>query len=205
MPASVAKIFNVFEIMSLHTIKWCTNIDSREPGIYIVSLSKNPEWLSNTPITPHFNRNVIKRWIETVPNFRIDSEPPSVQSIEKRLKEFWLPDESILYIGKAPKRKNGDALGNRISEYYETKIGLGSPHSGGQWLKTLSNLSDLYLHYGISNNPSSIEVEMFRYFMDNVAEFTRRQLRDSSLPLPFANIRFTPGRDKNTGMKNQRL
>jgi hypothetical protein len=119
------------------------------------------------------------------------------------LSKFWLPDESILYIGKAPKRSNGTGISKRVSEYYSTPIGKGSPHSGVQWLKVLKNIDAFTVYYGVCESPALIEYEMLNFFMNNVSTSTRLKLWDKNFPLPFANIRNKG--DKKHGLKNQRL
>ena len=96
-----------------------------------------------------------------------------------------------MYIGKAPQRKNGDEISQRVIEYYTHEIGNRRHHSGGQWIKTLKNLETFMVYYGIWGNPSEIEKKMLRFFKNN----------NQSL-IPFANIRFKG--DKKHGFKNQR-
>ena len=50
-----------------------------------------------------------------------------------------------------------------------------------------------------------VETDMLSRFMDAVSSKTLSKLKDKDLPLPFANIGFTPGRNKMHGMKKQRL
>ena len=124
-------------------------------------------------------------------------------NVKNRLAEFWLPDESILYIGKASTRKNGSGISKRIREYFSTTIGDGGPHSGGQWVKSLANLNTLTVYYGVCDDPNEIEVQMLQFFMCNVSKTTLEGLYDKRLPIPFANIKVT--RNKSHGFKNQRL
>ncbi len=118
------------------------------------------------------------------------------------MSEFWLADESILYIGKAPKRSNDKGLSNRVHEYYKTPIGRRSPHSGGQWIKVLKNLDEMFVYCGLCDDPTEIEQGMLKYFMDNVSDASLSKLYDKNLPLPFANIKFNG--NKKHGMYNQR-
>lgn len=204
MPISVKSIFENSAMNSFQKVSWGSSIEDKNEGVYIVSTSPDPEKNLGTSVNPNFKEEVIEKWIQELPNFKIDNVEPTLEVIKNRLNEFWLPDENILYIGKAKKRINGEALGKRISEYYITEMGDGTPHSGGQWLKTLSNLPKLFVYYGYSCNPAEAEKQMLKYFMQKVSKETLQHLRDKNLPLPFANIRYKPGKDKNHGMKNQR-
>lgn len=203
MPTTVKQLFDAFEIKNFNKITWRTKFSDNNEGIYIVSLSpfydKN---LSSSSLI--FDDINLKYWIDKLPDFTIDGVKPTVQTLKKRLSEFWLNDESILYIGKAPKRSNGDGMSNRVEEYYRTKLGDRSPHSGGQWLKTLANENSLTVFYGQIKNSSGIEVKMFDYFMKNISQISLMNLRDKIYPLPFANLRYKSRIDKDHGLENQR-
>jgi len=147
---------------------------------------------------PIFNDHEISKWIEKIPSFTIDKKKASIQTIKERLKQFWLPDESILYIGKV-KRANQTGLGVRIHEYFETEIGDRGPHSGGQWIKVLKNINSLNVFYGHADDPKDIEDKMLTFFRERVSNKTKNLL----FYIPFANIRHHG--DKKHGMKNQRL
>jgi hypothetical protein len=197
-------MFTDHGIKKIHKTSWNTTVDDSNEGIYVISSSSDPDKNLGTSLKPIFNEIQIKNWIQKLPDFQIDGLKPTLEVVKKRLEDFWLPDENVLYIGKAPKRKNGEAIGNRIREYYITELGNGSPHSGGQWIKTLKNLNSFFVYYGYTSSSDDIERKMLTSFMDGVSDETKRILRDKSLPLPFANIRYKPRNDKNHGMKNQR-
>lgn len=133
--------------------------------------------------------NILKEWIDKVEGFTIDkSLIHDFELIKNRLSQFWLNDESILYIGKAQIRKRGKGLGNRIQEYYDTVFGEKKPHAGGHWIKTLSNLKDLYVYYIECSNSPKIENDMMKIFESSVSETSRKQLFGTGVILPFANL-----------------
>lgn len=204
MPTTIQELFDTFNVKKINKVPWSSKIIDNYEGIYIVSLS--PCYEENLPISfPSFDNAIIKMWIDNLSGFTIDNIKPTVHSLKKRLNEFWLEDESILYIGKASKRNVDDGVGNRVDEYYRTKIGSRSPHSGGQWLKTLTNIKSMTVFYGNVNDSASVEIEMFDYFISKVSETSLSKLRDKKYPLPFANLRYKTGVDKNSGLKNQRF
>lgn len=204
MPTTVKEIFNKFNIADIYQVKWGNCIFDANQGIYIVSSSSLPHENSGLIEIPIFCEQILKKWIDKLSNFLIDNCKVNLVSLKSRLGEFWLPDENILYIGRAKKRRNNSGLGVRIHEYYETDIGESGPHSGGQWLKTLKNIDSLYVYYGYCDLPVEIESQMLEYFMSNVSSKSKIKLKDKNLPLPFANIRYKRGSDKNHAMKNQR-
>jgi len=198
MPTTINKIFENAGIKKINRIPWGNSFTDNNQGVYVVALNEEI-------ITPDFDGVIIKSWIAKLPYFQIDNKIPTVELLKKRLMEFWLPDEQILYIGKAPNRTNGKGISNRIAEYYRTDIGNKSPHSGGQWIKTLKNLATATVYYGHTNNPDNTEITMLDFFMKNVSENTLNKLRDKNYPLPFANLRYKARIDKNHGLAKQRL
>jgi len=200
MPLTVNKLFETITTEKVYKVKWGTAPHLNIPGVYAVSLSNNPDENLNIISTPSFDVQQTIEWIKTCPKMQIDAAKVSnFKLLQERLEQFWFPDENILYIGKA-----GTSLRTRVSQYYSTKIGAGRPHSGGQWIKTLSNLNECYVYYCKSEQPAVDEDKLLHFFMDNISESTKQKLRDANLPLPFANIRHL-GKDKNHGLNNQRL
>lgn len=203
MPTTVKDLFEQHQIKNLKQIQWGTKFSDNETGIYIISTSNQPDQHLCLTDEPIFDDNQINHWINKLDCFLIDNEPPTIQNIKARLTQFWLPDESILYIGKAPKRSGGKGISNRIIEYYNTTIGDRGPHSGGQWIKVLKNIGSFTIYYGYTDKPDEVEKEMFEMFKENVSDSSLTKLYDKNQPLPFANIRCRG--DKKHGMKNQRL
>ncbi len=203
MPTTVQQLFDNFNIKDIQQVKWGTNFNEKSQGIYIVSTSRNPKENIEICDLPKFEDEQIILWINKVSGFKVDNKPATLTNVKNRLKDFWLPDENILYIGKAPNRKRGSGISKRVNEYYQTIIGNGSPHSGGQWIKTLKNLNTFTVHYGLCDKPDEIEDRMLELFMQNVSEESKKKLYDRNKPIPFANIKFKG--NKIHGLKNQRL
>jgi hypothetical protein len=91
-----------------------------------------------------------------------------------------------------------------VRQYYTTPLGARSPHAGGHWLKTLTNLEELFVHYAPVPDPNSAERAMLNRFCVKVSEETREALFDPARPLPFANLDW-PGRGaKRHGIRGSR-
>jgi hypothetical protein len=200
---TVRQLFNKVGISDFHQVKWGTTFSEKKQGVYVVSTSNNPDKHLGLADRPNFDDQQIKLWINKLPDFQVDGVPATLTNIKNRLADFWFPDESILYIGKAPTRKSGSGISKRVSEYFSTVLGNGGPHSGGQWIKTLKDLDTFTVYYSSCDNPSEIEHKMLNIFMENVSKTTLKTLYDKQLPIPFANIKITG--NKNHGLKNQRL
>lgn len=200
MPISVSQLFNILHIENKGSEKWGTPIDNYCAGIYIISTAPDPQVIDNVSAVPKFDNNKINEWIERVGKMTIDGEKATLDSIKARLSQFWLPDENILYIGQA----NDQTLKKRTRQFYNQKIGKKGSHAGGFWLLTLSNLTDLYVHFGDCMEPKKIETIMQEHFIKQVSKESLALLKDVTLPLPFANVRFK-GKDKNHGFNYHKI
>lgn len=156
------------------------------PGVYIVSLDSSSS-------EPEFSDEVIKVWIDLATNILIDGHSPTIKEIRDRLSSFWLPDETVLYIGQTTKQ----TLRQRIKQFYDHTVGCTKPHRGGQWIHTLANIGDLNIHWCTVKNPIDVEQKLLAYFMDNISEESRNSLYDPSIPLPFANLEYLTHQHKH--------
>lgn len=201
MPTTITQLISKFNLPNVGRVKWFEKIQTESEGIYIVSLSDNPNCNSGTLNDLPISKDIIEKWIAKVNGFELDKvKTHDSELIIQRLSKFWLPDENILYIGKAPLRKNGKGLANRINEFYNTEYGNKRPHAGGHWLKSLNVLNDLFIYYLTTTNSDKIEKELLKYFCKNVTERTRKILKDKELPLPFGNLELNKGQIKNHGL-----
>ena len=201
MPTTVNQLSDSYNLPLAKRVKWNERISTQDEGIYIVSMSeesgRNNGILNNPPIS----RDIIRKWIKKVDGFEIDKiKTFDPDKVIERLSQFWLPDENILYIGKAPKRSSGTGIGTRVREYYNTDYGEKSPHAGGHWLKSLTILHELFVYYTTCEDPGIIEKDMLRFFCNDVSEATISNLKDKELPLPFANLQLRRGQVKNHGL-----
>jgi hypothetical protein len=187
-------------------VRWCQPLPDQRCGVYVVSLSvsstdKYDCLLRNAPI----DVGKVQAWIENVPRLRLDLLPPTPEKLTERLSRFWLPDESILYIGKAGPSASRH-LSKRVDEYYSTPLGDSGPHAGGRWIQTLlpSVLENLRVYWAATSDPVGAEDALMRTFIHNVSIQTRESLHDPNHPFPFANLEYrTGGRRciKNHGIK----
>jgi hypothetical protein len=197
LPTSVAEIFSRVSLSIKGRVRWGGKILDDRPGVYVVSLASNPDDINNkygdkAPI----GIEIIQKWISTVPTLTMDGKRPNPNELKNRLAGFWFRDETILYIGKA-----GTSLHTRVGQYYQTPLGDKRPHAGGHWLKTLFVLSDLYIHWAITNMPEEEEFKMLSSYIENVSKISRENMADPQRPFPFANLEFPKGNRKDHGIK----
>lgn len=189
MPSSVTELLKNAGLSPSDPVSWGNRINDNGSGIYIISLSS---LIKQPPI----DLNAVKDWIDNVPTLTLDGHRPSPAALRKRLSEFWLPNEKILYIGKTKR-----SIRQRLNEFYRHCLGNRSPHAGGQWLKTLSNLDNLNVYWVATSEPEEIEKRLLNKFIENVSNKTRSNLRDGDLPLPFANLQLPVGRIRHHGIQ----
>lgn len=170
------------------------------PGVYAVSLSSNP--LDNGGLLPKasINEARVRAWMDRVPAFcfrgRLNPDPAEVAEV---LNEFWLPDENIVYIGKAT------CIRKRLDQLYRHKLGNRSPHAGGHWLKTLFNLGELYIHYctcPTADTAERKEDEALAAFKAQVSARWRRRIQNA---ISFATRAHPAGFPKQREIRNDVL
>ncbi|MFI5218893.1 MAG: hypothetical protein ACHQNT_05335 [Bacteroidia bacterium] len=182
----------------LRTIHWGEPIDNSSVGIYIVSTSSKPDANSNHFAAAPIDENKLRIWINKVKTICIDGSPnPTVAELKQRLNRFWLPDESIIYIGQT---ECSGGLKRRMLQYYKTELGDTKPHAGGHWIKTLKNLNQLFVHYISTMNPEQTEAKLMQNFVAQVSDSTRKKIGTHVLPLPFANLELEKWKRKNHGI-----
>ena len=69
-----------------------TRVRSDRPGVYLIEL---PAPAATAPI----DFNAVGRWIERVPALTLDGVQPTGRDLAARLHRFWLPAQTVLYIG----------------------------------------------------------------------------------------------------------
>ena len=198
MPSTIQDLLKQCELRHEGSVRWGSQVFESGPGVYIISLNQSPIGLNGTLEKAPIDEKVCAQWLEICPQLQLDGAKPTVQQLKQRQSEFWLPDEVVLYIGKAT------TLSSRVRQYYKTPIGAPRPHSGGYFLKLLSNLEQLWVHYAISKQPEKSESQMIQIFTENVSKQTKQQLKDTEHPFPFANLEWPRGTRKAHGLTGTR-
>ena len=202
MPITVKDIVEKVGLSSelIEKVQWGNRVNNTKEGIYIVSMSKSPSINYAHKRIP-ISIDLLKNWMNHG-EFKIDNKITNdVTLIKQRLSKFWLTDENIIYIGKAPLRKKGGGIGNRIREYYNTLIENNSPHAGGRWIKVLKNLNDMFVYYIECDHSSDVEAELLDIFGAQISEDNKNRLGNPKNFLPFANLENGRKSRKEHGLK----
>ncbi|MET4081554.1 hypothetical protein ABIB40_001503 [Pedobacter sp. UYP30] len=214
MPSTPKDIFKHIGLQIKGQVKWNTSIPLDKCGLYVIALTDVQDKMICHTI-PQFNDLAIGNWLSTVKSrnkqILIDNLIANSQDIKNRLSKFWLPDETVVYIGKAgplPSR----TLRKRVDEYYSTKLGCDKKHAGGHWLNILNNINQLTVFYCdyVHNDIGEKEEEMLSYFIESVSINTKKSLYDMINCFPFANKEIHRHSlkskiKKNHGLNNQTI
>lgn len=197
MPTQIKKIFEGFNKEISGHVQWGGRVDCDKPGVYVVAISNSADkqiYLQNAPIS----EQIIQQWIDYVPKLLLDGMRPSARSLVERLKKFWLPDETIVFIGNA-----GRSLEAKIGKFYKTKLGEQAAYTSGHWIMTLSDISQLNIYWTITGAEEARDLEksFIEMFIKNVSQKTKSELYDSANPLPFANLEYPKGNNKKHGIE----
>ena len=191
MPTTVAQAFAANGLKPAGVVPWGQQVPESGPGVYAIALTKTlTRTLARWLVSP-LDRGALKQLERVCPELSIDGAAATGAAIGKRISGFWLPDEVVLYMGLA-----GRSLRTRVRQYYSTPLGAKRPHKGGWWLKTLSVLDELWVHYAPTPDCDEAEKAMLRRFTDGVSATTRAELLDSACVMPWANLRGWDNRIK---------
>lgn len=183
MGGTAASLFKLATLSPQGPVKWGEAIPTRRPGVYVV------EAPSPSLFAP-FSMPAIEAWLERVPGIRVDGAPTDARALRKRLDEFWIPSETVVYIGRA-----GTDVGGRVRAYYRTPLGDPRPHAGGHWLKALRDLDQFRVWWAETDDPVDDEASLLWAFAEQHAVGF----------LPFANRQDADGDRKDHGITRSTL
>ncbi len=198
MPSTVHELFRAAELKPEGCVGWGERVPEQRSGVYAVALTDNIRAISALPQAP-IATAAPEHLLNVRPQLELDGRRPRVDELVARLGSFWLPDETVVYLGLA-----GTSLRTRVRDYYKTPLGARRPHAGGWFLKTLSNINEAFVHYAQTDTPNAAEDAMLRTFCAGVSEETLATLHDSAHPFPFANLEWPPGVRKAHGITGAR-
>jgi transcription elongation factor GreA len=158
---------------------WGKPVSSRRPGVFVVEL---PGGAERAPI----DIVAVRRWVDQVPGMIVDGVAAAAPDVARRLEQFWLPFEPILYVGRSR------AIGQRVAQMYATPLGDARPYSGGHWLKTLSALSNLRVWWAATDAVEEYEDALLSAIAARTSPEVTAALPDPNVVVPFANM-LVPG------------
>ncbi|UVJ40562.1 hypothetical protein [Arthrobacter sp. CJ23] len=192
MTISVGELFDKCGLRFDGVARWDEKVPLNEPGIYAIASTSDLNDSIGLMTSYRPSQQAFDLLKATCPSVTIDGRSATTDELADRIGDFWIPQSAILYIGLA-----GTSVQTRVDQFYRTRIGQRAPHSGGWWLKTLSGLEDLYVHYAAANDPAAMESLMLRTFAAAVPPSIRRALHDHDHVAPFANVKVAGGNKRH--------
>jgi hypothetical protein len=189
-PVGAAELLRAVGLMADGPVTWGRPVPSSRPGVYVVEW---PEPLADAPV----ELTLVGRWIERLPGLRLDGHRPTSREVAARLHEFWLPGQTVLYVGMT-----SQSIGGRAGSLYRTPLGDRRPHAGGAWLRTLRGYDRARVWWAETDASEEYEDAIFTAFAAGIdaSEEAAPRLRDRGVILPFANLQDATGTRKDHGL-----
>ncbi|MET0771864.1 MAG: transcription elongation factor GreA [Candidatus Limnocylindrales bacterium] len=192
-PRSAVALLRSLDLMSDGPTRWGEQVRSREPGVLLVEMAGRSD---EAPI----DITAVKAWIERVPGLRLDGERPTPTQLAQRLASFWLPQQTVLYVGRTAK-----SLSGRAASLFATPLGDRRPHSGGHWLWTLTGRDQLRIWWAETPSAEEYEDGLFDAIAADLDPEAAERLKGSGPVLPWANLTSATGDAKRTGITGSML
>jgi transcription elongation factor GreA len=187
---SASALIREVGLMADGPVQWGRPVRHQAPGIYVVELS------APVPSAP-LDLSLIGKWLEHVPDLRLDGARPTSKDLQLRLNRFWLPSQPVLFIGSSTGSVSG-----RIAAVAKTVPGDRRPAWSGLWLHFLRTLPDLRIWWAATDAPEEYEDALLDAFAAGVPAAERAALYTPEPVLPWAVLRATTGSKKETGITN---
>ncbi len=167
---------------------WGAPLRSSRPGIFVVELA-SPH--AEMPVDHH----ALRTWLERVPDLRLDGRVPTPHELAADLRRWWLPGETVLFIGSTTK-----SLGGRAAALAATPIGDRRPFGSAWRLRVLKDLTKLRLWWAETDAAEEYADAAFGAFAAGVDPASAARLPDPRLVLPYGNTEAPDGRRDEHGL-----
>ena len=190
---SAATLLREVGLMADGPALWGKPVRHAGPGVYVVELN-DPVAAAPTDLA------AIGKWLERVPDLRLDGERPTSRDLQQRLGRWWLPSQPVLLIGSTP-----GSVAGRVAAIAKTVPGNRKPAASGFWLHFLRSSAELRVWWASTDAPEEYEDALVDAFAAGVPAADRAALPDPSVVLPWATLRSPSGAHKATGITNPLL
>src|SRR6478752_8427668 len=91
-PPDAAALLRSVGLLADGPAVWGRPVPAQGPGVFVI---ESPEPRAAAPI----ELTRVGKWIERVETLRLDGERPSSRALAARLASFWLPSQTVVYVG----------------------------------------------------------------------------------------------------------
>ncbi len=169
-------------------VLWGAPLRSSRPGIFIVEIA-SPH--AELPVDHH----ALRTWLERVPALKLNGATPTPHELAADLRRWWLPGETVLFIGSTSK-----SLAGRASALSATAIGDRRPFGSAWRLRVLKDLAKLRLWWAVTEAPEEYADAAFNAFAAGVDPVWIERLPEPGLVLPYGNVEAPDGRKEAHGL-----
>ena len=175
-------------LMADGPVLWGAPLRSGRPGVFVVELAA---LLAEMPA----DHAALRTWLERVPDLRLDGGTPTPHELAADLRRWWLPGESVLFIGSTTK-----SLSGRAAALAATAIGDRRPFGSAWRLRVLKDPAKLRIWWAETDAAEEYADAAFDAFAAGVDPASVARLPDPSLVLPFGNTEAPDGRRAAHGL-----
>ena len=186
--ADAASLLRAVGLLADGPVRWGRPIPATGAGVFVIEL---PAPLATVPL----ELTRVGKWIERVETLRLDGARPTSRALAARLAAFWLPSQTILYVGATDA-----SIARRLAAIERTELGDRRPQSAAHWLKTMRSLDALRIWWAPTDATEEYEDALLTAFGAGVPAAELASLPDPAVVLPWANLRSATGERKATGL-----
>jgi transcription elongation factor GreA len=190
---SAATLIREVGLMADGPVQWGKHVRHGAPGVFVIELPAPQP-------SPNMELALIGKWLERVPELRLDGERPVSKELQLRLNSFWLPSQQVLFIGST-----AGSVAGRVAAIEKTVPGDRKPASSGFWLHFLRAMPDLRIWWAATDMPEEYEDALLDAFAKGVPDAEKAALPDATVVLPWAVLRAPSGARRSTGITNPLL
>ena len=190
---SAATLISEVGLLADGPVGWGKPIRLSGAGVFVVELTAPQP-------SPSLDLSLVGKWLERVPDLRLDGVRPVSKDLQHRLNTFWLPSQPVLLVGSTP-----GSVAGRLNAIVRTVPGDRKPASSGFWLHFLRNQGELRVWWAATDAPEEYEDALLDAFAKGVPAAERAALADPAGVFPWAVLRGVDGTRKETGIANPLL